>query len=167
VSILQIKRSERILIYSGLFEGYNLTYGGAAAGENNQSFVAIYKIGYLQQMKIQQNKNIGILVLLILGIILSACSPKDKLLGVWQEQGGDLHLRIHTGNVLSQRVFFDDTVLSLSGSYEILNSSQIRIEFQEGDWEGLKSGLYDYSISGDQLILDGKTFERLPDIYES
>jgi hypothetical protein len=57
--------------------------------------------------------------------------------------------------------------LSLSGSYEILNSSQIRIEFQEGDWEGLKSGLYDYSISGDQLILDGKTFERLPDIYES
>ena len=118
-------------------------------------------------MKIKQNKNIGLLVLLILAIMLSACSPKDKLLGVWQEQGGDLHLRIHTGNTISQRAFFDDAVLSLSGTYEILNSSQIRIEFQEGEWEGLKSGLYNYSVSGNELILDGKTFERQPDVYES
>jgi hypothetical protein len=39
------------------------------------------------------------------------------------------------------------------------------IEFQVGDWRGVKSGLYDYSISGDVLTLNGMRFERQPDVY--
>jgi hypothetical protein len=118
-------------------------------------------------MMISKRKNgFQILVILVLlGVILAACSPKDRLLGVWDEQGGDLHVRFHTGDFVSQRAYFGEDVLSLTGTYEILNDSQIRIEFQEGEWRGLESGLYDYSISGNELRLDEMTFERRPDVY--
>ena len=105
-------------------------------------------------------------ITILLGLVLAACSPTDQLLGVWSQNGGDLHIRFHTGNLVSQRAYFgDDDVLALTGTYEIINDSQITIEFQEGEWRGLKSGLYDYAISGDELQLDGMMFERQPDVF--
>jgi hypothetical protein len=101
----------------------------------------------------------------LLGIILAACSPKDRLLGVWEEQGGNLHLRFHTGNAISQKAYFGENLLTLSGTYDIINSRQISIDFQEGDWQGLKSGLYDYTINDDQLTLGENTLERQPDVF--
>ena len=100
-----------------------------------------------------------------LGLILASCSTKDQLLGVWTQQGGDLRIRFHTGNFMSQRAYFGEDALSLTGTYEIVNSRQIRIEFQDGDWRGIKGGLYDYSIEGDTLSLNDMTFERQPDVY--
>lgn len=106
-----------------------------------------------------------LLVMVLLGVVLAACSPEDRLLGVWEQESGDLHVRFHTGNFVSQRAYFGDDVLTLTGTYEILNDSQIEIEFQDGEWRGLESGLYDYSISGDELQLDDMRFERRPDVY--
>jgi hypothetical protein len=105
------------------------------------------------------------MIALLLGLVLAACSPKDQLLGVWEEQGGDLHLRFHTGNTISQKAYFDEAMLTLTGSYELINDSQIRIEFQDGDWQGWKSGLYSYAINGSELTLDDTTFVRQPDVY--
>ena len=118
-------------------------------------------------MIISQRKNIFriLMITLLLGLILTACSPKDQLLGVWAEQGGDLHLRFHTGDTISQQAYFGEALLTLTGTYELINDSQIRIEFQDGDWRGLKSGLYNYTISGERLNLDDITFEREPDVF--
>jgi hypothetical protein len=125
--------------------------------------------GILLQMIVSKPKNIfRILILLVLiGLVLAACSSKDQLLGVWSETDGDFHIRFHTGNFVSQKAYFDeDDVLSLTGTYEILNDNQLTLEFQEGDWRGIQSGVYDYSISGDALQLDDMTFERQPDVYD-
>jgi hypothetical protein len=119
-------------------------------------------------MMISKRKNVFriLAITVLLGLFLSACSTSDQLLGVWSETGGDLHIRFHTGNFISQQAYFgDDDVLALTGTYEVLNDSQVAIEFQEGEWRGLKSGLYDYTISGDELQLDGMTFERQPDVF--
>ena len=101
----------------------------------------------------------------LLGLFLAGCSPKDKLLGVWDEQGGNLHIRFHTGDSISQRAIFGEDTLTLTGSYSIVNGSQIQVDFAEGDWQGLKSGLYDFSISGNELHLGDMAFERQPDVY--
>lgn len=119
------------------------------------------------QMISSKKKNIfRILVVMVLaGLILGGCSAKDQLLGVWEQQGGDLHLRFHTGEFMSQRVYFNDDVLSLTGTYEIVNDRQIIINYEEGEWQGLESGTYDYTIAGDTLTLNDMTFERQPDVY--
>jgi hypothetical protein len=116
-------------------------------------------------MRIRKNNLWIFATLLIMALFLAACSPKDQLLGVWTEPGGELHIRIHTGNTISQRAYFGEDILSISGSYEILNDSQIRIEFTDGEWQGLKSGLYTYTIGGETLTLNDMTFERQPDVY--
>jgi hypothetical protein len=103
--------------------------------------------------------------IILTGLFLAACSPRDQLIGVWHEAGGDLHFRFHTGNFISQRAYFDEDTLTLTGTYEIINDSQINITFEDGEWRGLKSGLYDFSIDGDELRLDDMVFERQPDVY--
>ncbi len=114
-----------------------------------------------------QRKNILkiFIVICLFGLLLTACSPKDRLLGVWAEQSSDLQIRFHTGDTISQQAYFDEALLTLTGTYDILNDSQISIEFQDGDWRGLKSGLYEYTIDGDELTLDGMSFTRQPDVY--
>lgn len=116
-------------------------------------------------MKMRTNKFWMLTITCLFLLLLSACSPKDKLLGVWEEQGGDIHVRFLTGDTLSQKVYFGEDLLTLTGTYDIINDSQIRLEFQEGDWQGLKSGLYNYSIDGNTLTLDDLTLERQPDVY--
>lgn len=116
------------------------------------------------------NRNFNLRALafvMLIGLFLAACSPKDQLLGVWSQQGGDFHIRFHTGDFVSQKAYFGDAVLTLTGTYEILNDSQIMIEFEEGEWRGVKSGLYDFTISGDELQLGDMTFERQPDVFRS
>ncbi len=104
-------------------------------------------------------------IMAFLGLFLASCSIKDQLLGVWSEQGGDLRIRFHTGNFMSQQAYFGEDALSLTGTYEIINDRQLQIEFQDGDWRGIKSGLYDYSIDGDVLQLNERTFVRQPDVF--
>jgi hypothetical protein len=104
-------------------------------------------------------------ITVFLGLVLAACSPKDQLLGVWSEQGGDLRIRFHTGNFMSQQAYFGEDTLSLTGTYEIISDRQLRIEFQDGEWRGIKSGLYDYSIDRDVLQLNDRTFVRQPDVF--
>jgi hypothetical protein len=104
-------------------------------------------------------------ITVFLGLVLAACSPKDQLLGVWSEQGGDLLIRFHTGNFMSQQAYFGEDTLSLTGTYEIISDRQLRIEFQDGEWRGIKSGLYDYSIDRDVLQLNDRTFVRQPDVF--
>lgn len=106
-----------------------------------------------------------LLILVLLGLILGGCSSKDQILGVWKQQDGDLHIRFHTGDFMSQRAYFGDDVLTLTGTYEIVNDRQIIINFEPGEWRGLESGTYDYTISGDILTLNDLTFERQPDVY--
>lgn len=114
---------------------------------------------------IRKNRLWILATLFMMALFLAACSPKDQLLGVWAEPGGDLHLRIHTGNTISQRAYFGEDMLAITGSYEIINDSQIRIEFTDGEWQGLKSGLYTYTIDGDTLTLNEIRLERQPDVY--
>ena len=116
-------------------------------------------------MRMRKNTLWILATIFILTLVLTACSPKDQLLGVWAEQGGEMHVRFHTGNAISQQAYFGEDMLTLAGSYDLINDSQIRIEFTEGEWRGLKSGLYSYSINGDQLKLNDITFERQPDVY--
>lgn len=104
-------------------------------------------------------------IMAFLGLILASCSAKDQLLGVWTQNDGDFHIRFHTGNFVSQKAYFGEDVLSLTGTYEILNDGQLTLEFQEGEWRGIKSGLYDFSISGNELQLGDMTFERQADVY--
>ena len=118
-------------------------------------------------MIISKRKNFFLLlaIMVFLGLLLASCSPKDQLLGVWSEQGGDLRIRFHTGNFMSQKAYFGEDALSLTGTYEIINDRQLQIEFQDGEWRGIKSGLYDYSIDGDVLQLNERSFVRQPDVF--
>jgi len=118
-------------------------------------------------MIISKQKNFlrTLAIMVFLGVILASCSPKDRLLGVWDEQNGNLRIRFHTGDFISQEAFFGEDVLSLTGTFDIINDHQMRIEFEDGDWRGIKSGLYEYKIEGDILQLNDMTFERQPDVF--
>ena len=118
-------------------------------------------------MIISKPKNILriLTILVLIGLVLAGCSTKDQLLGVWTQNDGDFHIRFHTGNFVSQKAYFGEDVLSLTGTYEILNDSQLTLDFQDGEWRGIKSGLYDYSVSGYELQLGDMSFERQPDVY--
>ena len=87
-------------------------------------------------------------ILVICLLLISACSPNQKLIGKWQS--------VQSGETLE---FFKDGTISITsfgipmtGSYTILDSSSLRIDIS--GLFGIGGGqIVEFSVSGDTLTL--------------
>jgi hypothetical protein len=87
-------------------------------------------------------------ILVICLLLISACSPKQKLIGKWQnEQSGEI-LEFFKDGTISMTTLG----MSFTGSYSILDDTNLKITIS-----GLLgiggSQIYEYSVSGDTLTL--------------
>lgn len=94
-------------------------------------------------------KKYGILVVFLsLALILSACAPKNPLLGKWESESGEDVITFYEDGTI---VIVSGTV-RLPGTYEIIDKSNLKIEF-DGYFNLMDPTITDYKISGKTLTL--------------
>ena len=71
-------------------------------------------------------KKYRILVVFIsLVLILTACTPKNPLLGNWESENGDVFKFYKDGTLVVESAY-----INFSGTYEIIDDSSVKITFE-------------------------------------
>lgn len=88
-----------------------------------------------------------VLILMLLALLLAACSPRDKLYGKWRADQGGYVIEFKREGVLRM-----GESLAAELKYEFLNDATIRVA--TGATVGLNlSGDLSFSIDGSKLVL--------------
>lgn len=88
-----------------------------------------------------------LVVFISLVLFLTACTPKNPLLGNWESENGDLFKFYKDGTLVVESDY-----INFSGTYEIIDDSSVKITF-EGLLSLAGSSVADYKVSGKTLTL--------------
>jgi hypothetical protein len=96
----------------------------------------------------------GILLITLIVFLVVGCGANNELVGTWV---GDEDVSIEffrDGTVLINSLFF-----SVSGTYSIVDKNRVRLDL-DGFWGFAGAQVLQYSVSGNQLNLDGEIYTK-------
>ena len=88
-----------------------------------------------------------LLVLLMVGILLTACSTASKVVGDWVATDGTAFSFYKDGTVS-----IDSLGFTITGTYEFVDKDTMRLEL-DGLWGIAGASIYDVSVKGSELTL--------------
>jgi len=89
-----------------------------------------------------------IFIIAIFLLLISACSPKQNLVGKWQDQQSGETLEFFKDGTVSMTTLG----MSLTGSYTVLDAKNLKINIS-GLFGIGGAQIYEYSVSGNTLTL--------------
>lgn len=101
-----------------------------------------------------KNRLVLLAFVVIIIFLLTGCGTKNDLVGTWIGEEGDTIEFFEDGTIMVNDRFF-----SASGSYSIVDNNRVRIEM-DGLWGIAGAQVFQYSVSGNQLNLDGAYYTK-------
>ncbi len=103
---------------------------------------------------VRMDKIIFILVLIVLLLFIVGCADNNDLVGTWNSDSGEIIEFLSDGTIIISDQFF-----SASGNYSIVENNRVRLEL-DGLWGMAGAQVFNYSVSGNQLNLEGDIYTK-------